>query len=194
MNVSPKCTACRICWFERVHTSPRDCAYHSSWPTPRQVTASAPSHKVITPCVAVSVIASHEAAPRTFSSASASVVYLLPKDHNYWCVRACVLYFCTADLLQTLPWAWCIFFFFFFLLGGRVCNSCDICFSSGYKLIMLLFQWHYLYCWLMCTKAMWNFGHAVVDLKRLNMHWCATSWLQDLQEGRHACLCTCAEG
>lgn len=61
--------------------------------------------------------------------------------------------------------------YLFFVLGGRVCNikvhSCDICFSSGYKLIMLLFQWHYLYCWLMYTKAMWNFGHAVVDLKRL---------------------------
>lgn len=140
MNVSPKCTACRICWFERVHTSPRDCAYHSSWPTPRQVTASAPSHKVITPCVAVSVIASHEAAPRTFSSASASVVYLLPKDHNYWCVRACVLYFCTADLLQTLPWAWCIFFFFFSCLEEECATDVTFVFPQVINLSCCCFN------------------------------------------------------
>lgn len=56
---------------------------HRDPPYAGQVTTSAPSHEVIAQCFAASVIASHEAAPSTYSSASVTVTYLLPKDHNY---------------------------------------------------------------------------------------------------------------
>lgn len=68
------------------------------------------------------------------------------------CVNVCLIpLHCRylADSAHSVVVYFFSFSIFFFLLGGRVfylnVHSCDIHFSSGYKLIML-FQWHYLYC------------------------------------------------
>lgn len=152
MSVFQNCTAWQYLpiWAHSYLTSPRDSAHHSSWPALHQVTASAPSHEVITPCFSVSVIASHEATPSTFSSASVSVTYLLPKDHNNCvCVSVhLILLHCRSLVDSALK---CITFSCLEEVLYIKVLTRDIHFSSGYELIML-FQWHYLWCWLMHTK------------------------------------------